>query len=228
MYHISEAPDGQQGIEKALEMVPDLIICDVMMPKKDGFEVTRTIRDHMATSHIPLILLTAKASRESRMEGISRGADVYLTKPFSPRELNLRIKKLIELRQLLKQRFRDGTDHDMVALPFPVKKEKDFVTSLQQIVNEHLDSPGLNGSFIGKAIGISRMQLHRKLRALTGKSAGEFIREIRLQQAYKLLKAGDGNISQIAYQTGFTTSQYFSTAFKKRFHISPSQVLKDC
>ncbi|MCB0375347.1 MAG: response regulator, partial [Sinomicrobium sp.] len=156
VYHITEAADGAEGIAKAQETVPDLIISDVMMPKKDGFEVTHAIRSHIATSHIPLILLTAKASEESRLEGLGRGADAYLTKPFSPKELSLRIKKLIELRKLLQLRYQNQ-NQDMQQADPVFQKEDHFINELKTYINNHISDPGLNVEAISRHFFISRM-----------------------------------------------------------------------
>ncbi|MEM9686965.1 MAG: ATP-binding protein, partial [Bacteroidota bacterium] len=185
-YHITEAADGAEGIEKARQLVPDLIISDVMMPGKDGFEVTHAIRGHVATSHIPLILLTAKASLESRLKGLERGADAYLTKPFSPEELVLRIQKLIELRQLLQQRYQNS---EIPEENTTFKKEDAFIGQLRDYILENISEPDLNGERISSHFAMSRMQLHRKLKTLTDTPTGDFIRSVRLQTALQLLKA---------------------------------------
>ncbi|MFK7980542.1 MAG: ATP-binding protein, partial [Saprospiraceae bacterium] len=226
-YEIIEASNGIDGIEKAQAIIPDLIISDVMMPGKDGFEVTQTLRNTISTSHIPIILLTAKAALESKLEGLKRGADAYLTKPFSFKELTVRIDKLIETRQFLQQRFQKG----IINLPenktiLPFEEENEFIKEIRAIIDTHLNATELNGAFIGKEVGMSRMQLHRKLKALINQSATELIKETRLQTAHQLLMKGEYNSSEVAYRTGFNTPAYFSSTFKKRFGISPSDVVK--
>ena len=226
-YTIITAVNGVEGIQKAKDLIPDLIISDVMMPLKDGFEVTETIRNHVATSHIPIILLTAKAALESRLEGLKRGADAYLTKPFSPEELTLRIGKLIEIRRLLQVRFQN---HDA-----PKKKQNQsatyesedvFIIRLRKFILSHLDNTELNGDLIGKNFRISRMQLHRKLKALTNLSTTAFIESIRLEIAYDLLHKKELNVTEIAYRTGFNSLTHFSRKFKKKYQITPSKVQK--
>ncbi|MCO6493754.1 MAG: response regulator, partial [Phaeodactylibacter sp.] len=220
-YHITEAADGQEGIEKAQALIPDLIISDVMMPKKDGFAVTQAIRGNLSTSHIPLILLTAKASLESRLEGLQRGADAYLTKPFSPQELALRTGKLIEIRRLLQQRYQNASPPDEGGA---YRQEDEFITELRAYVLEHIDDADLSGDRIGRHFGMSRVHLYRKLKALTGQSITEFVKAVRLQKALELIREGKHNVSEIAYQTGFSSVSHFSRSFKQVFGKAPSEV----
>lgn len=223
-YVVLEAINGREGIEKALTFVPDLIISDVMMPEKDGFEVTKTLRSTVATSHIPIILLTAKAALESRLEGIRSGADVYLTKPFSPKELHIRIEKLIEIRQLIRQSVNHTPTNSIDPL---YEKENLFLQEIRWIIINNMENNSLNGAFIGQQLGMSRMQVHRKMKALINLSAGDMIRDMRLEKALELLLARNNNISEIAYQIGFNTPAYFSKIFKEKFGKTPSEVLKE-
>lgn len=230
-YHITEVSNGIEGIDKAIELMPDLIISDVMIPGKNGFEVTKTLRSTMSTSHIPIILLTAKSALESRLAGFQSGADAYLTKPFSPQELSLRIQKLIEIRELIKNSVRsiiavNKTKPIISEIKPPYEQENHFVKKVHAIIEKHLNLIGLNGEFIGEQIGMSRMQVHRKLRALINQSTSELIREIRLQKAYELLQTQNYNSSEVAYQTGFNTLAYFSKNFKEKYGFSPSDLVK--
>ena len=202
-------------------MVPDLIISDVMMPKKDGFEVTTAIRSHLATSHIPLILLTAKAALESRLAGLRRGADAYLTKPFSPAELALRIEKLIEMRRMLQRRY---TQPDFE--PDPEQAEDDFILQLRAFLEEHMDNPKLNAEDVGRHFGLSRSQLYRKIQSLTDTTLMEHIRLIRLEKALELIRQKELSLSQISLEVGFSSISYFSKAFKKHFGKTPSEMAK--
>lgn len=220
LYNISEAPDGEEGIQKALKLVPDLIICDVMMPKKNGFEVTEAIRFNLATSHVPLILLTARASLESRLQGLERGADVYLTKPFSPQELALRIKKLIELRKLMRQRYTNQ-EHPPEDTP-EFKKEGRFIGELKAHILENLSEPVLNVDTISRHFAMSRVQLYRKLHALMEIPVAQYIKSTRLEEALRLLKERELNVTEIAYKTGFSPSN-FSKIFKKAYGKAPSE-----
>lgn len=226
-YVISTANNGVEGIEKAQNLIPDLIISDVMMPLKDGFEVTQTIRNQVATSHIPIILLTAKAALENKLKGIKRGADVYLTKPFSPEELTLRIQKLIEIRQVLQDRYNKENLLTAAFGPTTSYENEDiFITRLRSFINQHLNNTELNGHLISKNFRISRMQLHRKLKALTNQTTTEFIQSIRLEVALELLKEKKLNVSEVAFQTGFNSLTHFTRKFKKKYQITPSKVLK--
>lgn len=221
-YHIIEAVDGVEGIDKAFHVIPDLIVSDIMMPKADGFAVVKAIREDIRTSHIPLVLLSARSALESRLEGIRRGADAYLTKPFSPAELVLRIDQLLEIRHLLQRRYQED---------FPVvhqdafQSEDEFIDGLRQYIIERIDHVDLNGDRIGRHFGISRVHLYRKLKALTGQSITEFVKKVRLQEALRLIREGKGNVSEIAYQTGFSSVSHFSRSFKNAFGKSPSEFL---
>lgn len=223
-YHIVEAGNGEEGMEKAQAIIPDLIISDVMMPKKDGFEVVKEIRAALSTSHIPIILLTARASLESRLEGIRRGADVYLTKPFSTEELVLRIQKLIEIRQILQQRYQQQIPSSEKSIEEKFQKEDQFITELRAYIFEHILTDNLNGDKIGQHFGMSRGHLHRKIKALTNQSTSEFIRSVRLNRALELLKEKKLNISEITYQTGFSSPSHFTRVFKKAYGKTPSKI----
>ncbi len=222
-YIISEAADGEEGIQKALDIVPDLIISDVMMPKVDGFGLVQAIRNSLATSHIPLILLTAKASLESRMEGFGRGADAFMSKPFSPTELTLRVRKLIEIRMMLQSRYQNSSASSVLK---GFQKEDKFISELKTYIIENIDEPNLTGESISSHFGMSRMQLHRKLKALIQHTPAEYVRSIRLENAMQLLQAKDLNISEIAYQTGFSSPSHFSRAFKNVYGKTPSEFSK--
>lgn len=227
-YHIAEAENGLVGVKKAFEIIPDIIITDVMMPQKDGFQVTYDIRNNILTSHIPLILLTAKASLESRLEGLERGADAYLTKPFSPKELVLRTQKLIELRQLMQARYQLGNqDNSNQETNTTFKKEDEFIIGLKSYIIEHLQDSNFTGEELANQFNMTRVHLHRKIKALTSYSTNEFIKKIRLEAAYKLLQQGNCTVSEVAYQTGFDLPSSFSRSFKKEYGKSPSKIFQD-
>ncbi|MFM1876362.1 MAG: hypothetical protein RL266_2099 [Bacteroidota bacterium] len=225
-YRVFDTVDGETGIEKALEIIPDVVICDVMMPGKDGFEVTRFLKKQEKTSHVPIILLTAKAGVENRIAGLETGADAYVPKPFSSEELHARIKNLIDGRKKLKEKYSRSllVKPEVVAEP---SMEEKFLLRVKKVVEIHLDDEHFSVEELSKEVGMSRAQLHRKLIALTGKSASRFVRNYRLEHAYQLLQNRVGTVSEIAYRVGYSSPAYFTKCFTEDFGISPSQVKKD-
>lgn len=224
-YQVMEAGDGQTGVRKALEFVPDLIISDVMMPEKDGYQVCDELKNNAVTSHIPIILLTAKTAMESKLTGLRSGADDYLTKPFHTEELIGRIENLIESRRLLRDKYAGqpaGARIDTTVFP---EHDQKFLQNLTRILESNLDDDNLTVEDFAKRMFISRVQLHRKLKALTAQNATDFIRDYRLERAMELLKNKKGNVTQVAGMVGFGNEKYFSTVFKEKFGVSPSQVL---
>jgi signal transduction histidine kinase/DNA-binding response OmpR family regulator len=220
-YSIREAENGEKGIQQALRYSPDLIISDIMMPKMDGFQFCAKIKTDERTSHIPVILLTAKASGESKIEGLETGADDYLTKPFDTRELQVRIKNLIEQRRQLQEKFRRG----IIVQPGDIAVTSIDEQLLQRAINaveNNISDPAFDTAAMAKEVGASRMLLHTKLKALTGQSTGEFIRTLRLKRAAHLLQQGYGNVSQVAFDVGFQSLSYFAKTFRKQFGQSPS------
>lgn len=230
---IETARNGQEGIDKAFETVPDIIISDVMMPEKDGYEVCHILKNDECTSHIPIILLTAKASPEDRVEGLREGADAYLTKPFNKEELLIRLEKLVELRRALQAKYSDwrlvtgdsSAQSPVTSYQSPVATLEDiFLQKLYKVVEDRLDDTSLGVVHLCHAVHLSNMQVNRKLKALTGKTPSLFIRSIRLQKGMELLKTTDLNVSEIAYQVGFSDPNYFSRAFSEEFGYPPSVV----
>ncbi len=221
-YRLDTALNGRIGIEKALEKIPDLIICDVMMPEVNDYEVCHTLKNDERTSHIPIVMLTAKADDQSRLEGLQRGADAYLIKPFNREEINIRLAKLHELRQKLQARFAHFPA--ATSKTTPVDSEDAFLQKLRTLVLNHLSDEIFGIPEVCKALNISRSQLHRKLTALTGRSTSRVIRSIRLQKAKELLLQSSLNISEIAYQTGFKTHSHFTTVFTEAFGQSPTEL----
>ena len=220
-YKMLEAEDGEQGVKKAVKAMPDLIISDVMMPKLDGYELCRRLKNDERTSHIPVILLTARADGESKIEGLETGADDYLAKPFDARELRVRVKNLIELRRKLWEKFRQGSTVEPRELTL-TSIDARFLERAIAVVERHLDQPDFETEAFGKEIGLSRAQLYRKLRALTGQSTHQFIRTLRLKRAAQLLQHRTGNVSEIAYQVGFNNLSHFSRVFREVFGENPS------
>ena len=231
-YQINEAADGQQGLALANEIVPDLIVSDVMMPVMNGLEFCQRVKNGTATSHIPVILLTARALSHHQIEGYESGADAYITKPFSAEVLMARIGNLLKSRHQLKDLFgkvagTEGTDP--VETPaeelIPQNKKEDaFVTKFRDFVEKNLADSDLNVETIGAELGLSRVQLYRKVKALTGQSPVELLRTARLQKGRALLQATDKNVSEVAYEVGFTAPSYFTKCFKDEFGISPSDL----
>ena len=222
-YSVLEAENGKRGVDLALETIPDLIISDVMMPKKDGYELCRILKKDEKTSHIPIILLTAKAGRDDKLGGLEQGADDYLTKPFDAKELKTRVKNLIEVRRKLRERFSRG----VVLKPGEIavqSMEDAFLKKVLTVVELHIGDEGFSVESLANEVAMSRMQLYRKLTALTNLSTSDFIRYIRLQRGMELLKRKAGSISEIAYSVGFSSPSYFTKCFHEQFGVAPSGV----
>ena len=224
-YNVFEAHNGLVGLQKSFEEIPDAIICDVMMPGMDGYEVCRTLKNDERTSHIPIVMLTAKSSEQHTIEGFESGADDYVAKPFSSALLKIRIKNLIESRSLLRKKF--------VKEPFaafskisPSKTDEKLLEKAYSIVERNLNNPGFDVNDFAFEIGMSRTQLYRKINAISGQSVKEFIRIIRLKKAAELLLSDDNNISEVAYATGFNSLSYFTTSFTEYFGMNPSKYIE--
>jgi signal transduction histidine kinase/DNA-binding response OmpR family regulator/streptogramin lyase len=219
-YHVLEARDGVEGLALALEHVPDLVVSDVMMPRRDGFELCRLLKDDARTSHIPLVLLTARADARSRIEGLTRGADDYIAKPFDADELLVRLHNLLENRRRLQARF--------AALPLPpagedadLKIEDAFLQRFKAVVEANLSDADFEMPQLERALGMSRSQIFRKLKALTGQAPSLYVRTIRLHKAQELLGDRRRTVAEVAYEVGFTSPAYFSTAFLEEFGQTP-------
>lgn len=221
-FKIIEADNGLGGFKKALRFIPNLIVSDIMMPEMDGVELCRKLKADERTSHIPVILLTAKADAESKLEGLGTGADDYITKPFNAQEIQIRIMNLITQREKLKERF----SRTVVLKPQEIAitpPDEIFLEKVMSIIERHIDDSEFSTEVFQHEVAMSRMQLHRKLKALTGHSAGEFVRVQRLIRAGELLSKGAGNVSDVCYQTGFSSLSYFTKCFKKQFGHTPSE-----
>jgi len=221
-YTISEAADGDEGIKAAAVLLPDLIISDVMMPSMDGMEFCRRIKSDWKTSDIPVILLTAKASFESKIEGLETGADDYLTKPFDSRELFTRIKNLLEQRKRLREKYSKDIDKLKSAAGLN-KADDDFIKKAIELTEINIDKTNFNTEQLAVELFISRAQLHRKIQAITGQASGEFIRLIKMKRAAKLLADGELLVTQVAYEIGFASPAQFTRAFRKQFNCLPSE-----
>ena len=241
-YRLLEAPNGLQGVEMALEHVPDLIVSDVMMPGLDGYGVVRQLKAHPATSHVPLVLLTAKSASNDRLEGLETGADAYVGKPFAARELRAQVRNLLALRD----RTRTQTQLVQHASPSPVSSATDapsladaapvlpllsaidrtFLAKVAAAVTDNLDNGDFDVEQLSSAVALSRTQVHRKLRALTGQSPAEYIRTERLQLARELLREQAGTVAEVCYRVGFNSPAHFSTAFSRQFGYPPSEAAR--
>jgi DNA-binding response OmpR family regulator len=221
LYTVVEAGDGKEGIEKAKEMIPDLIVSDIMMPGVDGYELCRELKKDVRTSHIPTILLTAKASEESIIQGLETGADDYITKPFNTKILMTRIKNLIDLRRQLQEKIQK----QMLLQPAEIlvsSVDQEFIQEMQGVIEKNLSDPGFHVGELSKKLYMNRATLYRKIMALTGETPTEFIRSYRLKRAAQLLREKFGTVSQVASAVGFENPAYFASRFKEKFHQLPS------
>lgn len=224
-YRLLTGLNGQQGFDLATEAVPDMIISDVMMPVMYGFELCSRLKTDERTSHIPVILLTARADLDSRLEGLEHSADAYLEKPFAPEELLVRLRKLLELRQHLQKHYlraAGGSDGTMVVKDVPDLRKSDhfFVQKVREVVERHLDDYDFNIAQLGKELFLSQSQVQRKLEALTGYSPNQFIRYARLNKAKELLRNSDMSITAVALDCGFSDPGYFGRVFKQEFGVT--------
>lgn len=224
-YQLINATDGEEGISKAIECVPDIIISDVMMPKKTGFEVCEALKQDTRTSHIPIILLTAKAEIQDKIAGIKHGADAYLIKPFNVDELLVQVENLIRSRALLIEKYKLNDPEETQEQLF-TEQESEFLQNLDAIITEDITNSALNVDQVCEGLSMSRTQLHRKIKALTGKSITAYVRSFRLKEALKLIKTTSLNIQQIAYETGFGDASYFHRSFVKEFDKKPTEFRK--
>lgn len=221
-YKLIEASNGEEGILIAQKEIPDLIITDVMMPKMDGYQFSKKIRGNEKTSHIPIIMLTAKAGLDDKIEGLETGIDAYLTKPFSAKELKVRVKSLIHQRAQLRKRFTKSTiikPSEVTA----VSVDQEFLEKTIKIIEAHYEDEKFNVEQLAEAVNMSISQLNRKLNALVDQPPGQLIRSLRLQRAADFLKQNAGTVAEICYKVGFNDQAYFSRAFKKQFGCSPSE-----
>jgi signal transduction histidine kinase/DNA-binding response OmpR family regulator len=221
-YQVREAVNGKVGLEEAQRLIPDLIITDIMMPEMDGTTLARHLKTDEKTSHIPVIMLTAKAEQGDKLEGLETGADDYLIKPFDPEELRVRTRNLIKQRKQLREHYSNNplfTEKEVAVTSI----DEQFLQRLREIIESNMDNELLSVEDISKQIGLSRSQLHRKLKAVTGIAPSAFLRRIRLQRARTLLEKQAGNITEVGFMVGFSNLPYFSKCFKEEFGVSPSE-----
>lgn len=224
-YIVLEAADGKEGLSVAMKEVPDLVICDVMMPVMDGLEFTEQLKTNTATSHIPVIMLTAKNLEEHRAEGYEHGADSYITKPFHSKVLLARIENLLRQRQLLKNLYQGTKEAEKeISESHLENRDKQFLKQLQAIIQKNLSDSEFGVEDMGQQIGLSRVQLYRKVKAMTGSSVVDLLRKARLAKAKRLLETRSMSVSEVAYEVGFSAPSYFTKCFKEEYGMLPGDV----
>jgi signal transduction histidine kinase/ligand-binding sensor domain-containing protein/AraC-like DNA-binding protein len=223
LYEVTMCADGGDVVDKcASGVLPDLIVCDVMMPGMDGIETVKALRGNFDTSHIPIVLLTAKSTVDDMIEGLEVGADAYISKPFNRQHLMVQIRKLLETREILRRKYRLRLDFGEKPHG-ELSQEERFLKRLGEIVKAEISDPELNGDIIAGRLKISRSSLHRKLKSLTGLSAGDFIRNMRLSEAARLMCESDRTIAEICFDLGFNNPSYFTTCFTTQYGVTPKQ-----
>ena len=224
-YIVLEAADGKEGLSVAIKEVPDLVICDVMMPVMDGLEFTEQLKTNTATSHIPVIMLTAKNLEEHRAEGYEHGADSYITKPFHSKVLLARIENLLRQRLLLKHLYQGSQEAEKeISESHLEDRDKQFLKQLQTIIQQNLSDSEFGVEDMGQQIGLSRVQLYRKVKAMTGSSVVDLLRKVRLAKAKRLLETRSMSVSEVAYEVGFSAPSYFTKCFKEEYGMLPGDV----
>ncbi|MGI9550364.1 MAG: response regulator, partial [Aurantibacter sp.] len=224
-YNIAEARNGKEGLKMATKLIPDLIITDLMMPQMDGITLCKKLKTDINTSHIPVIMLTAKAGLENKLEGLETGADEYLTKPFNARELQVRAKNLIAQRQRLRELFSKNISLDPKEITVTSLDEEFLQHFLKLLEEGHTDSQ-FGVPQMQRKLGMSKTALHSKVKTLTNQPPGELLRIFRLKRATQLLAQKGDNISQVAYDVGFNSLSYFTRSFKKYYGMSPSEFIQ--
>lgn len=224
-YQVRVAENGRQGLEMALEVVPDLVVTDFMMPVMDGLDMMRRIKEDQKTDHIPVVMLTAKTELESRLLGIATGADHYLGKPFDMNELEIRIKSLLDQRARVREHYKLEFLTNPLSADNIKSADDVFLNKLTTILKENSADNNFSVDQFAREMAMSRVQLHRKLKAKIGCSASEFIRSYRLKKAHQYLKARKGSVSEIAYAVGFNNLSYFTKTFKSMYQMNPSELL---
>ena len=222
-FELLQANNGEEGIDLSVKTIPDIIISDVMMPGKDGYEVCASLKQNEKTSHIPIILLTAKVSSEDKIQGLENQADDYVTKPFVPKELLVRVHNLIDSRRKLREKFQ----RELILKPNEVSLnsiDEQFIKRLLKIMEEHIGDEKFGVEQLAREVGMSRSQIHRKMIALSNQSPNHFIRTFRLTRAMELIKKKTATASEIAYQVGFSSPSYFTKCFREAYGYPPGEV----
>lgn len=227
-FHIMESRNGKEALEQIFKKTPDLVISDIMMPEMDGFTLCRKIKQNVNLNHIPVILLTAKTREEDNLEGLNTGADAYIMKPFNIEILQKTVENLINTRQQLRKVFTGQQNLENKVQKLEVKSpDEKLMERIMKVINENIGNPNLTIETITTEVGISRVHLHRKLKELTNQTTRDFIRNIRLKEAARLLSEKQHTISEIAMLTGFTDPNNFSTTFKELYGMPPSMYMKE-
>ncbi|MBO6216971.1 MAG: helix-turn-helix domain-containing protein [Prevotella sp.] len=225
-YHVETYHDGQTALKSIIDKLPDLVISDVVMPNMNGYELLKRLKSSTQSSHIPVILLTTKTAHQSRIEGFEQGADAYMDKPFNLEELEARVAGLIANRIRVKGKFSGVQEQEESVRKIELKgNDAALMEKIMKTINEQIDDSDFNVESLADAVGLSRVQLHRRVKEMTGITVGEFIRNLRLQQAARLLAAGDTTVAQVTYAVGFANPTHFASAFKKHFGVTPSDYM---
>ena len=221
-YRVIDAKNGESGLRKAQSNVPDLIITDLMMPKMDGIALCKKLKTSIETSHIPVIMLTARAGVENKIEGLETGADDYLTKPFDTNELTVRVRNLIDQRKRLREHYRESAHTVFPEKITTTSLDRKFLEQVLELLEKEYTNADFGVPQMQQALAMSKTQLHRKLKALTNESPGELLRNFRLKRAAQLLSQKADTVTQIAYRVGFNNLSYFAKCFKALYGVSPS------
>jgi DNA-binding response OmpR family regulator len=223
-FRVIEARNGFEGVEKAFRTIPDIIISDLVMPLKTGIELCQILKHDQKTSHIPIIILTGKSDENDEIAGLNTGADDYITKPFNPKTLQLKVSNIIQSRNKLHQRYKQDNLFSPKEIAVTSADEV-FLEKVQNILDQHLTNPEFTSEVFSKHVAMSRMQLHRKMLAYTGLSTSNFIRSQRLKQATSILKSSQYTINEVAYMVGFSTPSYFIKCFKDIYGQTPLEYI---
>lgn len=226
LYQISEAADGYEGLQRAREELPDLVISDVMMPGMTGTQFCKALKEDPETSHIPFLMLTARNGVEAELEGAASGADLYFSKPININLLQVYLKNIFEQRQKLREHYSKDHQTEMIELVHSAK-DREFMEKLLGIINDHLVNPEMDIDFLCTAIGMSRTKLYQKVKTITGQSIGEFLRSVRLRKAVEIMTQEDVLLTEVMYRVGIQTQSYFTKAFKKEFGKTPTQFMQE-
>ena len=225
-YHVDTYANGREALEAVTDTLPDLVVSDVMMPEMDGFTLLRRLKNNTKTSHIPVILLTTKVEQAARVEGLDYGADAYINKPFDLEELLATAASLIANRQRVRGKFSGVQEQKDAVKPIELKgNDAQLMEKIMKVVNDRLSDSDFNVEALAADVGLSRVQLHRRVKEMTGITIGEFIRNLRMQQAARLFEQGDITVSQVTYAVGMVNPNHFAAAFKKYFGVTPSEYM---